>query len=138
MGLEWGTDDLKDLEVDLSGTPLRTQFKVQGELRGRSGRRLAGEMRKDARNHQGNWFGRPGTSFNTGLERHVSHEMVGPYEVEAGIEAKGSGKLGAIIAYGSVNNAPAYDPGAGPRRALPVIMEYLGDTGEETMLGDDR
>lgn len=138
MGHRWVSDDLERLEVDLRGTPKRTQFRAQQELRGRVGRLLAGEMRKDARNHQGNWFGKPGTSFNTGLERHVSHEMVGPYELEAGIEAKGAGRLGHIIAYGSVNNGPAYDPGAGPRRAVPPILEMLGDAGEETMLGDEQ
>ncbi len=64
--------------------------------------------------------------------------MVGPFEVEAGIENKGAGKLGHIIAYGSVNNGPAYDPMAGPRRALPHIERMLADTAEESVLGDEQ
>lgn len=138
MAQEWGTDELRELSVDLSGTPNRIQRRAATQLAGPVGRLVAREMRQDARGHRGNWFGKPGTSFNTGLERHVSHEMVGPYELEAGIEAKGAGKLGHIIAYGSVNNAPAYDPGAGPRRALPKVVDMLADTAEESMLGDEE
>lgn len=135
--IEWSSPDAKKLEVDLSGTPRRTQRAASGRLAGPVGATLARAMRQDARGHKGNWFGRPGTSYDTPLERHVSHEMVGPFEVEAGIEAKGAGKLGHIIAYGSVKNAPAYDPGAGPRRVMPKIVEELADMGEEAMLGDE-
>ena len=136
--LEWDSAGLKRLEVDLKGTPRRAQFGAQKRLAGSVGRTLAREMRVDATGHQGNYFGKPGTSYNTPLEKHVSHEMVGPFEVEAGIEAKGAGKLGHIIAYGSVNNGPAYDPMAGPRRALPRIERDLADMAEESMLGDEQ
>lgn len=137
MATRWEKRELDQLEVDLRGAPLRAQFGASRQLNGPVGRLLAREMRQDARGHQGNWFGRPGTSFNTGLENHVSHEMVGPFEVEAGIENKGAGKLGHIIAHGSVNNDPAYDPGAGPRRAMPRIVDMLADMAEDSVLGED-
>lgn len=137
MATGWESPDLKKLELDLRGTPKRAQFGAAKKLAGPVGRRLAKEMRQDARGHKGNWFGNPGTSYVTPLDNHVSHEMVGPFELEAGIENKGAGKLGHIIAYGSVNNGPAYDPGAGPRRALPWIVESLADTAEDSMLGED-
>lgn len=137
MPNRWESAELNKLEHDLSGAPWRIQSRSRQRLAGPVGRTLAQEMRVDATGHQGNWFGRPGTSYPTDLERHVSHEMVGMFEVEAGIEDKGSGRLGHIIAYGSVKNAPAYDPGAGPRRAMPRIIKILGDTAEQSILGDE-
>lgn len=138
MAMAWNTTELKKLEADLRETPRRTQRRAQAKLAGSVGRRLAGVMRQDAKGHQGNWFGKPGTEYDTPLERHVSHEMVGPFEVEAGIENKGAGKLGHIIAYGSVRNAPAYDPMSGPRRILPLLVNDLADMAEESMLGDQQ
>lgn len=136
-GIEWESEDVKRLAIDLRGAPLRVQLGAARQLNGPVGRLVAREMRKDAAGHRGNWFGKPGTSFDTGLERHVSHEMVDPFELEAGIENKGAGKLGHIIAYGSVNNGPAYDPGAGPRRAMPRVVEMLADMSEDSVLGEE-
>lgn len=137
MAMAWNGSELKNLEIDLSGTPRRAQRRAQARLAGPVGRKLARAMRIDAAGHRGNYFGKPGTEYITPLDRHVSHEMVGPYEVEAGIENKGAGKLGHIIAYGSIKNAPAYDPGAGPRRVLPSIVNDLADMAEDAMLGDE-
>lgn len=136
--LKWDSPELINLEVDLKGAPLRIQTRARARLAGPVGATIAREMRVDAKGHQGNWFGKPGTEYNTPLERHVSHEMVGMFEVEAGIENKGAGKLGHIIAYGSVNNGPAYDPMAGPRRALPRVERSLADMAEDAILGDER
>lgn len=136
--VEWESPGLRRLEVDLRGAPLRVQAGTRKRLAGPVGRTLAREMRVDAAGHDGNYFGIPGTSFDTGLEKHVSHEMVGLFEVEAGIENKGAGRLGRIIAYGSVNNGPAYDPMAGPRRAMPRIENTLADMAEDAILGDEQ
>ena len=136
--MKWDSPELINLEIDLTGAPYRIQRRAQARMAGQVGALLSREMKRDAKGHKGNWFGKPGTSYNTPLERHVSHEMVGQFEVEAGIENKGAGKLGHIIAYGSVNNGPAYDPMAGPRRALPKIVEDLADTAEESLLGDEQ
>ena len=136
--MEWDADQLGRLEIDLTGTPKRVQFRAARTMATRVGPTVAKEMKVDAAGHQGNWFGMPGTSYNTPLEKHVSHEMVGPTEVEVGIENKGAGKLAHIIVFGSVNNAPVYDHMAGPRRALPRIERMLADTAEESMLGDEE
>lgn len=131
--------EVKQLELDLRGAPARVKRNVDEALRTKVGPLLAREMRQDARGHKGNWFGRPGTSFDTHLERHVSHEMVTSDTVEAGIEAKGSGRLGHIIAYGSVKNpGGAYDPMAGPRRALPRIGRMFETVVEDSVLGDEE
>lgn len=129
--------ELRQLAADLSGAPLRVQWNADKAVR-RGARLIDREMRRDARGHQGNWFGIPGTEFNTPLENHVSHEMVGPLEAEIGIESKGAGKLAHIIVYGSVNNAPVYDHTAGPRRAMPRIEQIMAEAAEESVLGDER
>lgn len=136
--MDWDADKLGRLVVDLNGTPRRVQARSRLAMDQRVGPMVAREMKTDARGHKGNWFGKPGTEYNTPLEKHVSHEMIGPFEVEVGIERKGAGKLAHIIVFGSVNNGPVYDHMAGPRRALPRVVKLLGDTGESSMLGDDE
>lgn len=128
--------ELERLEVDLSLAPARVQRAVPRVLKTRVGPKLEREMRDDARGHLGNWFGIPGTEYSTPLDRHVSHEMLGPFSVEAGIEYVGAGKLAHIIAYGSVNNGPAYDSTAALRRTTPFAVEWLADAAEESVLGD--
>lgn len=131
-------NEVRTLELDLSRAPMRVQLGITKNLSTKGARTMERAMRNDARGHQGNWFGRPGTSYDTPLERHVSSEMLSPFELETGIEAKGAGNLGHIIAYGSVKNAPAYDPMSGPRKALPLIAEQLGDMAEDEILEGGR
>jgi hypothetical protein len=130
-------DELRVLELDLRKAPGRLQRASRTSLRTRIGPLLADVMRRDATGHQGNYFGKPGTEYDTPLERHVSHEMVAADTVEAGIEMKGAGKLAHIIAKGSVNTAPAYDYRAGPRNAMPRIAQILGDDAENAVLGTE-
>ena len=137
MSVRVDADELRRLEVDLRGAPMRVQWQSRNALDFQVGPMVAREMRKDARGHQGNYFGIPGTEFDTPLEDHVSHEMIDEDTVEVGIEAKGAGKLAHIIVYGSVNNGPVYDHMAGPRRALPRIQRVLAEVAEESVLGDD-
>lgn len=135
--MEWDADELGRLVVDLQGAPHRMQRAAISALDTQIGPMVAKEMRIDAKGHKGNWFGQPGTSYDTPLERHVSHEMVGTYEVEVGIEKKGAGKLAHIIVFGSINNDPVYDHMAGPRRALPRVERLAGTRAEESVLGDE-
>lgn len=128
---------LDRLEVDLRNAPGRMQRRGPQTLR-KAAALVDREMTIDATGHEGNWFGRPGTSYKTPLERHVSHEMLDPWEAEIGIEYQGAGKLAHIIAKGSVNNAPAYDHLAAMRRSEPRILRMFGDTAEESVLGDER
>jgi hypothetical protein len=131
-------DELHTLELDLSRAPLRIQFGVKEALATRAAPLVEREMRRDATGHQGNWFGKPGTSYDTPLEQHVSSEMIRATTLEVGIEKVGAGKLAHIIVFGSVNNAPVYDHMAGPRRAMPRVVKAMADQAEEDVLGRDR
>lgn len=138
MRVDIDDDELHTLELDLSRAPLRIQFGVEEALATRAAPLVEREMRDDARGHQGNYFGKPGTSYDTPLERHVSSEMIRRDTLEVGIEKSGAGKLAHIIVFGSVNNAPVYDHMAGPRRAMPRVVKALADQAEEDVLGRDH
>jgi hypothetical protein len=101
------------------------------------GERVEEQMRIDAAGHEGNYFGIPGTEYVTPTPP-VSHELITADTVEVGIENRGSGKLFHIIANGSVNNEPAYDAFAGPRRALPAAEREMVDMGEASVFGVRR
>lgn len=129
--------ELRNLIVDLRGAPARVRRNGTKVMK-RAARLVDEEMTRDARGHQGNWFGQPGTEFDTPLEKHVSHEMLSPWDAEIGIENKGAGKLAHIIVYGSVNNAPVYDHTAALRRSEPAILRMLAECVETSVLGDER
>lgn len=130
-------DELRKLERDISGAPARMQWNATKVLATRVGPMIAREMRADARGHQGNYFGKPGTEYDTPLENHVSHEMLTDDTLEVGIEYAGAGKLAHIIVFGSVNNDPVYDHMAGPRRALPRVDRIFADAAEDSVLGEE-
>ena len=129
--------ELERLAVDLSGAPLRVRLNAGEGLR-KGARVIDRAMTEDASGHMGNYFGRPGTSYETPLEAHVSHEMIGPLTAEIGIEYKGAGKLAHIIVFGSANNAPVYDHMSGPRRVLPQVERFMADEAEESVFGDGK
>lgn len=131
-------DELHSLELDLSRAPVRIQFGMTEVLATRVAPLVKREMRRDARGHQGNWFGKPGTSYETPLHRHVSSEMLTRDTLEVGIEKNGAGKLAHIIVFGSVKNAPVYDHMAGPRRAMPRAVNMFADQAEDDVLGGPR
>ncbi len=126
--------ELQTLAADMAKAPLRVQFNASAATR-RGAELIDEQMTIDARGHQGNWFGIPGTSFSTPMEKHVSHEMLAPLLAEIGIEYEGAGKLAHIIVYGSVNNGPVYDHMAGPRRAMPAVERLMADAAEESVFG---
>lgn len=137
MKIDIDDAELRNLEIDLSGAPGRIQRRAPATLRTKVGPALSREMKADAAGHMGNYFGIPGTEYVTPLPRHVSFEMRSTWEVEAGIENKGAGKLAHIIVYGSVNNAPVYDHTAALRRVQPRALQWLADAAEGSVLGDD-
>lgn len=134
MRIHIDDSELKRLEVDISAAPGRMQRNAS-EATVKGARVVNREMKIDATGHQGNVFGRPGTGFDTPLQKHVSYELLTPLEAEIGIEYQGAGKLGHIIAKGSVNNAPAYDYMAGPRRSLQQVERVYAEAAEESVLG---
>ena len=135
--MEWDAKELGLLVVDLRGAPHRMQRAAINSLMTEIGPLVKREMKDDARGHQGNWFGRPGTAYDTPLEKHVNFDRVGRYEIEVGIDNVGAGKLANIIVFGSINNAPVYDHMAGPRRALPRVERMAGNAAEDSVLGDE-
>lgn len=137
MRIDIDDSELRNLEIDLRGAPGRIQRRGPQTLK-RAAKVVDAAMKVDAAGHQGNYFGIPGTSFDTPLEKHVSHEMRGLWEAEIGIESKGAGKLAHIIVYGSANNEPVYDHTAALRRSEPQILRMFADAAEESVLGDER
>lgn len=136
MRIEIDARELVQLGVDISKAPMRIQMKAPAVLRTRVGPKLEREMKDDARGHKGNWFGIPGTSYITPLPQHVSHQMVGMWSVEAGIEMEGAGKLQNIIVFGVPGrNPPTYDHTAAGRRTLPHALRWLAGAAEESVLG---
>ncbi len=136
--IHFDTTELKHLEIDLKNAPRRVR-SPQG-LR-RAAKEIEREMRVDAKGHEGNWFGKPGTQYVIPTPI-VSHELTGPLSAEIGIESghkKGtpgaSGGVFHLLAYGGPKNEPAYDPGAGPRRAMTRVLNELADHAEESTLG---
>lgn len=132
------TRELDELVLDLTRAPNRVQRAVPQALEKKIGPALKRQMKIDATGHKGNWFGRPGTSYNTPVERHVSYEMLTNFLLEVGIENKGAGKLAHIIVFGSANNEPVYDHMAALRREMPSILNEFGDLGEDSVLGRQR
>lgn len=126
--------ELLELELDLSKAPLRIKFGAEKATR-RGARLIDAAMTQDAAGHVGNWFGIPGTEYVIPLEKAVSHEMTGRLSAEIGIEDRGVGKLGHIIAGGSVNNPPAYDWRAGPARVMPKVEQGYADEAEDAAFG---
>jgi hypothetical protein len=125
--------ELRDLQIDMSKAPVR--IRNPNGVR-KAAKAIEREMKVDATGHTGSYFTpRKRHLTATDLPRYVSSEMVGPLSAEIGIESRGAGALGHIIAYGSVNNPAAYDPGAGPRRAMPRVLDALADQAEESVLG---
>jgi hypothetical protein len=106
----------------------------------KAARAIDRQMKIDAAGHVGSYF-TPRKRHKRAMRPVVSHEMVGPLSAEIGVEMgpKGSpaadGNVFHLLAYGSVNNAAVYDPGAGPRRAMREVLDALADQAEESVLG---
>ena len=134
-GIEFDDHELQVLYLDMREAPTRVQFGATRVVN-EGAKIIDRQMTIDATGHMGNYFGIPGTEYATPLEEHVSHEMLSKLEAEIGIEYKGAGKLAHIIAFGSVNNGPAYDPYAGPMRHIPSIESKFAEMAERSALGE--
>lgn len=123
-------DELRKLEIDISGAPKRIQWGSTRVLATRVGPIVADAMRADARGHR----------FLPKLADAVSHEMVTDDILEVGLGPgrRHQGSLAHIIVYGSVNNAPVYDHMSGPRRTLPRVERLFADLAEESVLGEEE
>lgn len=119
-------DEIRTLYVDLSGAPARIQINGSKTL-AEGAMLVEDEMKDDARGHR----------FLKHLPRAVSRQRLtwDMYEIGLGPKKGTQGSLAHIIAYGSINNAPVYDHMAGPRRAMPHVVELFADTAEESVFG---
>lgn len=144
-GVHIDDHELRELQFDLSRAPRRVR-SPQGLKH--AARAIEVEMAIDASGHVGSSFtpkNRHKKPLN--LARYVSSELLDPNTAVIGIEARGAGNLGAILAYGAPahprignspatpGSAPAYDPGAGPRRAMNRVLNILADHAEDSTLG---
>lgn len=126
MEIHFEDEELRTLEIDLSGAPTRIQRAAPGVLKTKVGPLLKREMKRDARGHR----------HLPHLANAVTWEMIDTWTVECGLGPDGNqGSLAHIIVYGSVNNAPVYDHGAALRRATPRATEWLADVAEDAVLG---
>jgi hypothetical protein len=124
--IEADATEVRRAEVDISRAPGRMQRNAHATtLKG--ARRVAREMRTDARGHR----------YLPKLPKAVSYDMLTALEAEIGLGPKKGtqGSLAHIIAYGSVNNAPVYDHTAGIRRATPAIERDYAEAGEASVFG---
>lgn len=123
--LEIDDSELRKLQLDLSGAPLRVQFgRTKVVKRGLKYIEMA--MKHDAEGHR----------YLKHLPKAVSSEMLTDDMGEAGLGPDGGqGSIAHIIVYGSVNNAPVYDHTAGPRKMIPRILRDFADMGEDAVLG---
>lgn len=120
-------EGLYELEVDVSGAPGRVQRGMTARLAGPVRRRLEREMKIDASGHR----------RLPHFADAIGSTMMGPLELEVGFDKRGQGELANIIVYGSINNAPVYDFQAGPRRAIPGIIDDIADMAEDAVLDDE-
>ena len=124
---EYDSSDLRKLEIDLRGAPMRIQRDAE-KIVWRGADLVARGMRREVGGHR----------FLPHLPHTVSREMVGRYEAEIGMEtSRKQGRLAHIMAYGSANNDPVFDHTAPLRAATPRIVKMTGDEGEDAVLGDD-
>lgn len=127
--IEIDSADLRKLEIDLAGAPIRSQLRLKKNIK-RGGALVADGMREDAAGHR----------YLRHLPTAVSWETKeGGYAAEIGLGPKKGtqGALAHIIAYGSVNNAPVYDHTSALRRSTPFLERLFADGAEESVLGDD-
>lgn len=129
MTVHISSPDLKTLDVDLSGAPLRSQWNLKENMK-KAARLVSNGMREDASGHR----------YLKHLPTAVSWETKeGGYAAEIGLGPKKGtqGSLAHIIAYGSVNNAPVYDHTSALRRSTPAIERMFADGAEDAVLGGD-
>ena len=129
--------EVEALAADLAGAPGRVRVNArQTTIRGAG--IVNRNMRRIVAGHAGNLWGRPGTSYNIPLQRHVTNSMIGPLFAEIGIRPGGSGSLAHILAYGSINNSPVFDHTVALTQAEPALERMYASAAEESVFGGAR
>jgi hypothetical protein len=122
--IEYDTSEVATLAADLAAAPGRIQREAPRVLRTAAFRIKAG-MRQDFSHH----------GHLPGLGAKVAYDEITPLFYEIGIDKGGQGSLGNVAAYGTSNNAPVADKNAALIKETPVVIQYLGNAGEDATLG---
>lgn len=126
--ISWDASEVNHLAIDLSQAPGRMQRKAP-KVFARGAFEIKNRIQRAASGHR----------HLPHLDDHVSYDSLGPLSYEIGFDKRGQGSLANIAAFGSVNNAPVMQsPAMLARHEIPEILRHLGDTGEESVLGDGR
>lgn len=125
--VHWDTDQADRLSIDLRKAPGRMQRSAP-KVFNVAANKIKRGMKLVASGHD----------YLPSLDQHVSYTRLDPLVFEIGFDKVGQGNLANIAAFGSVNNAPVMDHTAPLRAELPSLIRYLGDEGEDAVLGGDR
>lgn len=126
MGID--ASQVEHLSVDLSRAPERLKRQASRTMK-RSALEIKRKMQADFSGHEYAPY------VQASLEFQRLDSLGLAYEIG---ELDSSGPqwgLAAILAFGTSNNAPVVDKNAGLRREAPVMIQYLGTTAEDSVLG---
>lgn len=125
------TSEVKALAADLAGAPRRAETEAKRVMK-KSALRVKQRMAQDFSGHR--YAGSvPGSlEFEALGGAGLSYEVG---ELDSGGPQWG---IAAILAYGTSNNAPVVDHTAALHAEAPLIEKYLGDGGEDAVLGVQR
>jgi hypothetical protein len=121
--------ELAQLAADLQRAPGRIERDAKGILK-RGALEVKRGMIKEFSGH----------SYAPSVNRSLEMQQIDSLTWDVG-ELDSSGPqwgIAAILAYGTSNNAPVVDHEAPARREAFVIERYLGDAGEDDVLGGPR
>lgn len=125
MSIEFDSREVNQLAIDLSKAPGRIQRSAPKTLR-KGAFDVKQRLRRDASGH----------AYLPGLAAKAAYTEFTPLSYEIGFDKGGQGSLANVAVYGTSNNAPIMSsPADHLRLELPTIMRYLGDDGEDAVLG---
>lgn len=131
MGVHIDTSELDRFAMDLTRAPGRMQRMAARDMR-EAAIKIKKGMQKEASGHR----------HLPRLPKFVSYEQIGDLamgqpriEYEIGFEARSTGYLDNIAAFGTSNNAPVMDHRAPMRREMPLLTEQLADDAQDAVLG---
>lgn len=128
MGDLFDTREVNRLAVDMTGAPKRMQFKTRKVMK-RSALGIKTRMQEEFSGH------RQARGVPASMEMQQLDALGYTWEIGELDSAGPQWGLAAILAYGTSNNAPVADHTAALRGELPLIEKYLGDAGEDSVLG---
>lgn len=125
MTIEFDSREVNQLAIDLSKAPGRIQRSAPKTLR-KGAFDVKQRLRKDASGH----------GHLPYLQGKVNYDELTPLSYEIGFDKGEQGSLANVAVYGTANNAPVMSsPADHLRLEVPKIMRYLGDDGEDAVLG---